>query len=98
MVAASLNSTDDHLELQVGIVFVQPDLVVRGRIIIVKVHRAPFDVEDSIGRTARNRGEDTAVSARETCATRQTIRTLVLPHREDGEIERPDVGWRRQTR
>ena len=66
MVAARLNGADDYLELQVGIAFIQAYLKIRGRIVIVKIHRAPFDIEDSIGRAARYRGKDTAVSTRET--------------------------------
>jgi len=52
MIAACLDCANDHLELQSGIVFIQTDLIIRGRTVIIKIDRAPFDVEDSIGRAA----------------------------------------------
>ena len=97
MIAPCLHSADDHLELQIGIVLIQTNLIIRSRIVIVKIHRAPFDVEDSIGRAARYRGKDTA-TAGEVCAAAQTdIGALILPHREDGEVKWPHVGRWRQT-
>ena len=90
--------TDDHLELQVRIVLIQAYLIVLCRSVVGKEHRAPFDVEYTVRRGARYRGEDTAVSTGEARAAAQTeIGALILPHRKDCEVIRPDVGWRRQT-
>ena len=52
MVAARLNSADDHLELQVRIVFIQTRFKVRRRSVIGKIHGAPFDVKDTVRRAA----------------------------------------------
>ena len=73
--------TDDHLELQVRIVLIQPDLEVLPRCVVGKKHRAPFDVEDAIRRNARDRGENTAVSTRETRAAAQTASVRRSSHR-----------------
>ncbi len=98
MIAARLNSADDHLELQVGIALKQLCFKIRRRRVIGKIHSAPFDIEDSIGRSACDRSEDTAVSTGEVRAAGQTeIGPHILPHREDGEVIRSDIGRRRQT-
>jgi hypothetical protein len=86
MVAACLNGADDYLELQVGIAFIEPYLKIRGRIVIVKIHRAPFDIEDSIGRTAAYRSVNATGSAGETGAARLRIGAQVGPVWEDCNI------------
>ena len=59
------------------------------RIVVVEEHRAPFNVEDTVRRATRDRGEDTAVSTGEASAAAQAeIGALVLPHTEDGEVIR----------
>src|SRR6267142_1304981 len=86
--------TDDHLELQVRIVLIQAYLVVLCRTVVGKEHRAPFDVEYTIRRAARYRGEDTAVSTGEARTAAQTeIGSLILPHRKDCEVIRPLIRW-----
>src|SRR5205823_15053442 len=72
--------------------FVQPQLVVGMLAGVAEIDGAPFDVEDTIRRTAGHRGEDTAGSARETRAARVYIGALVVPVWEDGVV----VGCPRQ--
>ena len=82
-----IERADDDLELQVGIVLIQANLVILRRIVVVEQHRAPFNVEDTVRRAARDRGEDTAVSTGEAGAAAQAeIGALVLPNTEDGEV------------
>ena len=98
MIGAGVERADDYLELQVGIVLIQTSLKILRRRVVGKQHGAPFDVEDTVRRCARDRGEHTAVSTGEACAAAQTeIGAHILPHREDGEVIRPDVWRRRQT-
>ena len=52
MVAASLNSADDHLELQVRVVLIQACFKIRRRRGIGKIHGPPFNIEDTVRRTA----------------------------------------------
>jgi hypothetical protein len=52
LVAAWLNGTKDEIEPLAGIVLIQAHFKVRRLIVVVKIHRAPFNVEDSIGRAA----------------------------------------------
>lgn len=98
MVAARLNSADDHLELQVRIVLKQTRFKVRRRSVIGKIHSAPFNIEDTVRRCAGDRRKHTTVSTGEARAAAQAeIGAQVLPHREDCEVIRPDVGRSRQT-
>ena len=51
MVAAWLNSADDHVETQVVIrptVLIQTRFKIRRRSVIGKIHRAPFNIEYAI--------------------------------------------------
>ena len=62
-----------------------------------EVNSAPFDIEDPVGRSARNRGEDTAGSTRESRAAAVCIGALVVPVREyrvvmTGPRQRTDIG------
>ena len=55
MVAAWLNSADDHVETQVVIrptVLIQTRFIIRRRSVIGKIHGAPLDVEDTVRRGA----------------------------------------------
>jgi hypothetical protein len=101
MVAAWLNSADDHVETQVVIwptVLIQTRFKVRRRRVIGKINSAPFNIEYAVWRCARYRREDTACSTRETGAASQTnVRAHVLPHRENGVVIRPNIGRRGQT-
>ena len=71
----------DHVEARLS--FIQPQLVIGRLVDIGEVHRAPFDVEDTIRRSAGYRGEDTACPTRETGAAGVYIRALVVPIGED---------------
>ena len=76
---------------------IQPQLVVSHHGDIGKVDRAPFDIEDPVGRCARYRREDAASSTRESRAPGLRIGALVIPIREDrlivtGPRQRTDVG------
>jgi len=53
-----------------------------------EINGAPFNVEDTIGRSTRHRGVNAAGPARETCAASppQIIGALVVPVREDGAV------------
>ena len=52
--------TIDEVKALAGIVLIQAHFEI-GRVRIVgKAHRVPLDVKDPIGRSAGNRGEDTA--------------------------------------
>jgi len=53
---------------------------------VAEIHGAPFDVEDSIRRTAGHRGENAACAARENRAARVCTGELVIPVREDGVV------------
>ena len=93
MVAARLNSADDHLEAEIRIALKQLCFKICRRRVIGKIHSAPLDVEDSIRRSACDRSENTARTTWKIRATGQTeIGPQILPHREDGEVIRPNVG------
>ena len=63
-----------------------------------EIHRAPFDVEDTIGRSARYRGVNAAGATRVSCAANpaQIVSSLVVPIRHDrvvmAEPRQADVG------
>ena len=63
-----------------------------------EIHRAPFDVEDTIGRSARYRGVNAAGATRVSCTANpaQIISSLVVPIRHDrvvvAEPRQADVG------
>ena len=44
----------DHIKPLVRIVLIQAYLVVLRRVVVSKQHRAPFNVEDTVRRTARH--------------------------------------------
>lgn len=95
-----VKGTDDYVEAQVvrRRTFIQAHLKILRRVVVIKQHRAPFNIEDTVRRTARNRGEDTAVSTGETRAAAQAkIRSHILPYAEDGEVIRALIRRRRQT-
>jgi len=52
LVTAGLNITDDEIEPQVWIIFIQPRLEICGLSVIVEIDYAPFDVEDAVRRYA----------------------------------------------
>lgn len=76
----------DHIKAVLSLI--QPKLVVRHQGRAGEIHSAPLDVENSIGRTARYRGEDSAGTARKTCAASLRIRAQVVPIWKDGVIVR----------
>jgi hypothetical protein len=81
----------------VSLPLIQPQLVVSHHGDIGKVDRAPFDIEDPVGRCARYRREDAASSTRESRAPGLRIGALVIPIREDrlivtGPRQRTDIG------
>ena len=85
----------DHIKPALSLI--QPQLVVGPHGDIGKVNRAPFDIEDPVGRCARHRGEDAAGSTRESRAPAVCIGALVIPVREDGVVmggprQRTDIG------
>jgi hypothetical protein len=55
---------------------------------VVEIYRAPLDVENTIGRSARDRRIDAAGAARESCATLLGIRLLVVPVWQDSVVVR----------
>ena len=61
----------DHIETSLS--FIQSQLEIGARYVARHVHCAPFDVEDSIGRTAAYRSVNATGSARETGAARLRI-------------------------
>jgi hypothetical protein len=58
LVATRLDSAKDDVKPLVGIILIQPNLEIRGLIVIGKIHRAPFDVKDAIGRGTRHGSKD----------------------------------------
>jgi hypothetical protein len=86
----------DHVEAELP--FVQPHFVVGLLGGVGEIHRAPFDVEDTIGRSARYRGVDAAGATRVRRAANpaQIISALVIPIRHDrvvvAEPRQADVG------
>jgi len=80
----------DHIKPALSLI--QPQFVVGPHGDIGKVDRAPFDIEDPVGRTARHRCEDTAGSTRKSRAPALRIGALVIPVGEDGVV----VGGPRQ--
>ena len=52
VIAAHLSVADNHLELQVRIVLIQTRFEIRRRRCIGKIHSAPFNIEDTVRRTA----------------------------------------------
>jgi hypothetical protein len=74
----------DHIVATLHLI--QPQLVVGRLTDVGKVNSAPFDIEDPVGRSARNRGEDTAGATRESRAPGVCIGALVVPIREDGTV------------
>ena len=53
---------------------------------VAEIYRAPLDVKDTIGRSARHRRIDAAGAAKESYATFLCIRALVLPVWQDGVV------------
>jgi len=67
----------------------QADLEIRPRGVVTKEHRAPFDVEDPVGRSARYRSVNTAVPARISRATAQArVGAQILKQQMNGEVMR----------
>ena len=83
---ALLHRTVDHIEA--ALPFVQPQLKVGRLGAVAQICCAPFNVEDTIWRTARYRGEDTAGTTRETRAASLRIGLQVVPIGHDGIIVR----------
>ena len=83
----------DHIKATLP--FIQPNLMIGLQGGVGEIHRAPLDVEDTIGRCTRHRGEHTAQAPWVTRATNppQIIRALVVPVSEDGIV----VGEPRQA-
>ena len=93
-VATSHRPIDDNKK---PLSLIQPEFVVSRRGRISEVNSAPFDIEDPVGRSARNRREHTAVATRESRAPAVCIGALVVPVGEDGAVvigprQRTDVG------
>jgi hypothetical protein len=76
----------DHIETSLP--FIQSQLEIGALCLAdrVLVHCAPFDVEDSIGRTAAYRSVNATGSARETGAARLRIGAQVAPVGEDCSV------------
>jgi hypothetical protein len=74
----------DHIKTSLPLV--QPQLVVGRLGGVGKIDGAPFDVEDAIRRTARDRGENAAGAVGETRAAGVHIRALVVPVWEHGVV------------
>ena len=72
--------------IKVSLPLIQPQFVIGRHGDIGKVNRAPFDIEDPVGCSARHRGENTAGSTRESRAAAVCIGALVIPVREDGVV------------
>ena len=92
---ATRHRTPDHIKAILTLI--QPQFVVSSRGRSSKIHSAPFDIEDPVGRSARHRGEDTAGSTRESRAAAVSIGALVIPVGKDGVVmsgprQRTDVG------
>lgn len=58
---------------------IQPQLVIGPVARIGEINRAPFDIENPVGRTATGRGEHTAGSVRESRAPALRVRAQVVP-------------------
>ena len=71
----------DHIETSLS--FIQSQLEIGALYVAGHVHCAPFDVEDSIGRTAAYRSVNATGSARVTGAARLRIGAQVGPVWED---------------
>ena len=92
-----MDSAEDKINPIIGIVLIQSSLKIRGLTVIVEIYGAPFNVEDAVRRSTRDRGEH-AASAGEVRAAAQTyIGAIIAPDRKDRVVKGPDVGWRRQT-
>jgi hypothetical protein len=92
---AETDRAPDHIKAILPLI--QPQLVIGPHGDIGEVDRAPFDIEDPVGRSARHRGEDSAGSTRESCAPALRIGALVVPVGEDGVVvggprQRTDIG------
>ena len=57
----------------------QPQLEVRSLAGIAKIHRAPFDVEDAVRRSAGNRRVNATVATRVSRAAAVCIGTQIIP-------------------
>jgi hypothetical protein len=95
---ATRHRTPDHIKAILSLI--QPQFVVSRRGRSSEINSAPFDIEDSVRRGARHRGEDTAGATRESRAAALRIGALVIPVREDrvvvtGPRQRADIGKRR---
>jgi hypothetical protein len=92
---AKSDRAPDHIKAILPLI--QPQLVIGPHGDIGEVNRAPFDIEDPVGRSARHRGEDAAGATRESRAPALRIRALVVPVREDRVVvtdprQRTDIG------
>jgi hypothetical protein len=88
---ALIHRAVDHIEAWLSLI--QPQLVVGMLAGVAEIDGAPFDVEDTIRRTARDRGENAACSIGKNGAAGVRIRALVVPVWEDRVV----VGEPRQA-
>ena len=90
----------DHLELEVGVALIQThlEIVRRGSGTGIIGSRPPLDIEYPIRRVSTNRSEHSTGRAVVTATSRGISGAQILPERENGEVIRPNVWRRRQTR
>jgi hypothetical protein len=81
-------AVDDFANLT-GVVLANAQLEVAPRGVVTKEHRAPFDVEDPVGRSARYRCENAAGPTRIARATAQArVSAQILEQRMNGKVMR----------
>ena len=98
MIAAGLYCPEDDVEAVVRIILKQAYLEVRRLIVIVEVHRSPFNVEDAIGRASRYRCKHTASSGKVRTTFPYNAQVEVAPWAKYRVIKGTDVCRSRQAR
>ena len=76
-------ATVPYTDIKTALPLIQPHFEVGRRGWAGEIDCAPFDIEDTVGRGAFYRSENTAVPARETRAARVRIGAQIIPIRED---------------
>jgi hypothetical protein len=93
LIAPRLHRAEDNIKPLVWIILIQARLKIRRHSSIGEIHCAPFNVEDAIRRTARNRSKDAATASEVRTTIADYIGAHVCPKRENGVVIRAYV-WR----
>jgi len=97
LIAARLDSAEDKIKPFAGIILIQSHLEIRRLIVIGEIHRAPFDVKNTIGRAAGDRGKDATAAGEGRTTLAHNVGAIIAPDTENGVVIWTLVRWSWQT-